>query len=237
MSGKILIIEDDHEIARLSAMYLECEGYDTKVVANGLLAVNVIKEYQPAVIILDLMLPGLPGIKVCKQARTFYSGPILVLSACDDEVSEISLLKMGADDYLTKPVQPHVLTARIAALLRRSNCQPQSLQPESLPSPTKWLTPKRMLMVNQQKQHIVFYQQQIILTEGEFELFILLFNHRGQVVSRDLCCQNLRGIDYDLSNRSIDMRISGLRKKFSAVNPSQKIIKTIRNKGYMLVDE
>ena len=116
---KVLIVEDDAEISRLTALYLEIEGFDTKVIDDGLAAISAIKNYLPDVIVLDLMLPGLSGIDICKQARTFYYGPLLVLTACDDDVSEVSLLKLGADDFMTKPLKPHVLVARIEALIRR----------------------------------------------------------------------------------------------------------------------
>ncbi|EDQ01751.1 response regulator [Shewanella benthica] len=104
VKARILIIEDDLEISRLTAMYLEAENYETKIVNDGLLAIDTIKRYQPDLIILDLMLPGLDGIEICKQSRCFYFSPILVLTACADDMSEVSLLKLGADDYLTKPI-------------------------------------------------------------------------------------------------------------------------------------
>jgi DNA-binding response OmpR family regulator len=120
---RVLIIEDDAEISRLTVMYLELEGYDTKVIDDGLDAISAIKSYQPNVVILDLLLPNLSGIKVCKQARSFYFGPILVVSACGNDAGEVSLLQLGADDFLTKPLKPDVLVARIEALIRRTNTQ------------------------------------------------------------------------------------------------------------------
>ena len=117
---RILLIEDDAEISRLTAMYLDAEGYQVAVIDDGALALEAIKNTKPELIILDLMLPGMSGIEICKAARELYQQPILILTACDDDISEVSLLKMGADDYLVKPLRPHVLVARIEALLRRS---------------------------------------------------------------------------------------------------------------------
>lgn len=222
---RILIIEDDLEIARLAAMYLHSEGYVTATVNEGALALAEIKRYQPHLVILDLMLPGLSGIEICQQARAFYQGPILVLTACNDEMSEVSLLKLGADDYLTKPVRPHIMAARIAALLRRSQLSQQSeVQRE-----------QTTLAIDTQRQRVSLLGQPIKLTDSEYDLLLLLSRSRGEVVSREQCCLQLRGIEHGFSDRSIDMRISSLRKKLSSDECGQ-LIKTVRNKGYMLIN-
>lgn len=221
---KILLIEDDAEISRLTTMYLEVEGYDVTVVEDGALAIASIKSAKPDLIILDLMLPGMNGIEICKQARHFYHQPILVLTACDDDISEVSLLKLGADDYLKKPLKPHVLVARIEALRRRSvtlNEHNESIN--------------NSIIINNQ---IVTYKGQTLsLTNAEFEMLKILVDNTGQIVSREQCCQALRGIDYDFSNRSIDMRISGLRKKLGDDQMPYQVIVTIRNKGYKLFND
>ncbi len=115
---RVLIVEDDAEISRLMAMYLEAEGLHTKVIDDGLAAISAIKHYIPNLIILDLLLPGLSGIEICKQARTFYYGPILILTACD-YVNKVNFLELGADDILIKPIKPQVLLARIEGLIRK----------------------------------------------------------------------------------------------------------------------
>lgn len=220
----ILLIEDDAEISRLTAMYLEVEGYNVQVIDDGALALDAIKDNCPDLIVLDLMLPGLNGIEICKEARKFFYQPILILTACDDDVSEVSLLKMGADDYLTKPLRPHVLVARIEALLRRY----QSNQPTHT---------SKLLTVIEASNQILFKGQQLNLTGAEYEMLKLLIDNKGKVISREQCCQALRGIDYDFSNRSIDMRISGLRKKLDDNLMPYKLIVTIRNQGYKLINE
>jgi DNA-binding response OmpR family regulator len=220
----VLLIEDDAEISRLTAMYLEVEGYDVEVVEDGLLALSAIKDKCPDLIVLDLMLPGMNGFEICKQAREFYHQPILILTACDDDVSEISLLKMGADDYLVKPLRPHVLVARIEALLRRTkNVNDVKLS--------------NNLSIIEDSNQITFKGELLNLTGAEYEMLKMLINSEGKVISRDQCCQALRGIDYDFSNRSIDMRISGLRKKLDDNQMPYKIILTIRNQGYKLINE
>jgi len=221
---KILLVEDDAEISRLTSMYLDVEGYEVAVVEDGALAIESIKNTKPDLIVLDLMLPGMSGIEICKQARKFYHQPILVLTACDDDFSEVSLLRLGADDYLTKPLKPHVLVARIEALLRRS----VSFSPQQEGSHKK-------ITIN--NQTVTYRGQTLSLTNAEFEMLKILVDNAGKVVSRDQCCQALRGIDYDFSNRSIDMRISGLRKKLSDDQMPYRVIMTVRNKGYKLFND
>ncbi len=223
---KILIVEDDAEISRLTAMYLEAEGFESKIINDGGEALVAIKEYQPDLIILDLMLPGLSGLDICKQARLFYRGPILVLTACDDDVSEVSLLKFGADDFLNKPLKPHILVARIEALIRRSSV--------SNTEPAKISYGK--LHINKVNREVFLNGEVLTLTDSEYEMLQLLNNNIGNIVSRDDCCRALRGIDYDFNDRSIDMRISALRKKLNDDKMPYKVITTIRNKGYMLLN-
>ena len=119
--NKILLVEDDSEIARLTKMYLEAEGYLVTVVDNGLNALEAIKELKPELVLLDLMLPGKNGAEICQEAREFYHGIIIVLTATDDEMSEVSLFKFGADDYLTKPLVKADLDR---ALSQWTRCRP-----------------------------------------------------------------------------------------------------------------
>lgn len=219
----ILLVEDDDEISRLTAMYLEVEGFQVSSIKDGALALDAIKQLTPDLVILDLMLPNVSGIEICKQARDFYQQPILILTACDDDVSEVSLLKIGADDYLVKPLRPHVLVARIEALLRRGS--------------NKTTSKNKQLNINQAKNHVIYKGKEVELTGAEYEMLKLLHKHQGQVISREQCCQLLRGIDYDCTNRSIDMRISGLRKKLEDDQLPYQVIVTVRNQGYKLVSE
>ncbi|OCH15313.1 DNA-binding response regulator [Aliivibrio sp. 1S165] len=223
--GKILIVEDDQEIGRLTQMYLEAEQYNTKIINDGSLAIDAIKDYQPDLLLLDLMLPGKNGANICREARQFYHGMILILTASDDEMSEVSLFKFGADDYVTKPVRGHILLARIEALLRRS--------PSSPLKTTNFLATNIILESNTQTAW--YKNSNLELTTAEFEILHVLMDNVGKVVTREKCCKAFRGIDYDFNDRSIDMRVSGLRKKLSANNSPSNLIRTIRNRGYMLV--
>jgi len=223
---KILIIEDDAEISRLMAMYLQAEGFDTNIIDDGAKVLQAIKQQTPDLIILDLMLPGMTGVEICKQSRLFYFGPILILTASDDEVSEVSLLKLGADDFLTKPLKPHVLVARIEALIRRIQKATKVEKKD----------PHSRLSINKTKREVVFDGSILNLTGAEYEMLLVLMQNVGNTVSREDCCQALRGFEHDFNDRSIDMRISGLRKKFNDDQMPYKVISTVRNKGYMLLN-
>ncbi|MGR6838784.1 response regulator transcription factor [Aliivibrio wodanis] len=224
--GKILIVEDDPEIGRLTQMYLEAELYDSYIIDNGLAVIDAIREYKPDLILLDLMLPGMSGADICREARRFYNGMILILTASDDEMSEVSLFKFGADDYVTKPIRGHILLARIEALLRRTRLKNDDQKPK---------VTHQNITIDIKSQTAWYKLSDLQLTSAEFEILHVLIDNVGQVVTREECCKVFRGIDYGFNDRSIDMRISGLRKKLISNNSPNNLIRTIRNKGYMLV--
>lgn len=229
MSKKqILIVEDDVEISRLTDMYLQAEGYDTVTAYDGAQALTSIREQDPDLVILDLMLPEVDGVEVCKRCREFYHGPILVMTARDDDISEISLLKLGADDYLTKPIRPHIMIARIEALLRRVS--------KSVPTHNTDHLQVGEIEIDSRSKQVTFKGDLVELATAEYDMLYILAKNAGQPVSREDCCQSLRGINYDFNDRSVDMRISGLRKKLGDAKSPYKLILTVRNKGYMLVN-
>ncbi|MBA5761735.1 response regulator transcription factor [Vibrio sp. 404] len=228
MSCNILLVEDDHAIAQLTKMYLEAEGYRVSAIESGLNATEEIRRSQPDLVILDLMLPEKSGVDICREVREFYQGMIIILTASEDEMSEVSLLKLGADDYITKPVRGHILVARIEALMRRYRSHMLTPEPRSIS--------QAYGIVIDNESNIAHYQQRPIdITQSEFEILQVLIDHSGTVVSREHCCQVARGIEYNANDRSIDMRISSLRKKLILADVSSVTIKTVRNKGYKLV--
>ena len=224
---KVLIVEDDQEIARLTTLYLEAEGYEVSVVHEGNLALEAIRSIEPDLVLLDLMLPGMSGAQICREAREFYNGMILVLTASADEMSEVSLFKFGADDYVAKPIRGHALLARIEALLRRATPATTTVETVS--------ENQCEIVINSAAQSATLYGQNLKLTSAEFEILNLLVKNVCQVVTRDQCCQLFRGIDYAFNDRSIDMRVSGLRRKLRVHAKDKQFIRTVRNKGYMLV--
>jgi two-component system response regulator RstA len=172
------------------------------------------------------MLPGQDGIQVCKQVRDFYFGPVLMLTASEDDISELTAFKVGADDYVRKPIKPEVLLMRIQALLRRS----QGTKAESVGS-----IHCDALTINASRREVMLNKELIDLHSSEIDLVLLLAQSQGQAVSRDECFRALRGFDYDGIDRSLDMRISSLRKKIMDQKSPHRYIKTVRGVGYMLV--
>lgn len=223
---KVLLIEDDREIARLTKMYLEAEGYEVLAIEDGAIAVETVKDYNPDVVLLDLMLPGKDGATICREVREFYQGMIMAVTASEDEMSEVSLFKFGVDDYVTKPVRGHILVARIEALLRRYKRSAKVSNPNVIEHYGVELCTQR--------QQVFFNQKPIVLTDSEYDILHILMKSVDTPVSRATCCESSRGIEYNAKDRSIDMRVSGLRKKLTHANVTTAVIKTIRNQGYML---
>ena len=228
MGCDILLVEDDDEIAQLTKMYLEASGYRVSVIDDGAKALSETQRTQPELVILDLMLPGKSGVDICREARQTYQGMIIVLTASEDEMCEVSLLKLGADDYLTKPVRGNILIARIEALMRR-------YQAQKLSYPVTKSTGAYGLTIDDESQTAYYQKNPISLTQSEFEILQLLIEHSGQTVTHEHCCQVARGIEYCSTNRSIDMRVSSLRKKLIQAEVFSASIRTVRNQGYRLV--
>ena len=226
-ASKVVIVEDDTEISRLTKMLLETEGCECETVFDGGIAVSEIRRLKPDIVILDVMLPGLSGVEVCSQIRAFYQGAILMLTGCDDDITELASFKQGADDYVTKPIKPHLLLARIHALLKRTQ-HTETKKGMSLVFGD--------LHIDCQNRKVLIAEQSLDLTSAEFELLEVLAKQAGEVVSREDCCAQLRGFEYDSMDRSIDMRISSLRKKMDVFTGQEKRIITVRGRGYMLVN-
>ncbi len=223
----ILLVEDDQDLAELTSEYLMQHGYKVTVSNDGLSAVKHIQENAPDLVILDLMLPNLDGLEVCKTVRPSFLNPILMLTASNENVDEILGLEIGADDYLTKPVEPRLLLARIKALLRRASLSPSKMETVSN------IVSINGLNVNDSARSVTLDNTEIQVSNVEYELLWLLIKNAGTVLSRDYIFENLRGIDYDGCNRTIDLTISRIRSKLGDNPSSPAIIKTVRNKGYL----
>lgn len=229
---KIILVEDDERLALLVVEYLEQHDLSVTVEYRGDTAVKRILESDPDLIILDVMLPGMDGLQVCKFVRQEINCPILMLTAKNDDIDQVLGLEFGADDYITKPVQPRVLLARIRALLRRTTTKFQPNLKQTLYGNELVFNEIR---INKSSRQLYINDNPIELTNTEFELLWLLANNAGEILSRDKILASLRGIGYNGLNRSTDITISRLRKKIGDTeHPSQKI-KTIHRKGYMFV--
>jgi DNA-binding response OmpR family regulator len=226
----ILLIEDDRRLAQLTAEYFTQNGFTVVTESRGDQAAARFAKVRPRVVLLDLMLPGVDGLTICRELRAGFDGPILIFTARDSDIDQVIGLEAGADDYVTKPVDPMVLLARTRALLRRTESRESSAQTESE-------IVLGRLCVSCSAQLVTLDGKPISLTTHEFELLTLLARHAGSVLSRDDIFHNLRGIEYDGLDRSIDGRISKLRRKLgdSATAPTR--IKTVWGKGYLLVPD
>ena len=225
----IFLVEDDERLADLTREYLEGQGFLISHEIRGDLAVDRIIEEQPDLIILDLMLPGLNGIEVYKQIQSKFTGSVLMFTAKDDDIDQILGLELGADDYVTKPVQPRVLLARINTLLRRQNKTETINNIKELNFDS--------LTINLESRQVKLSASDIELTTNEFELLWFLASHAGQIMSREQILLAVRGIDYDGLDRWVDIRISRLRNKLNDDADHPHRIKTVWGKGYLFVKD
>lgn len=219
----ILLVEDDTSLAEWILDYLSAHGYRVSHINRGDKALDAIKKLAPDLLILDVMLPHKNGFDICKEARLFYANPILMLTACAEEADEILGLELGANDYVSKPVKPRLLLARVKALLRRDIVE--------VPIATTLVFGR--LKIIETTKAVYLHDEPISITSNEFEVLWLLATQAGKVISREELVTQLRGIEYDGLDRSIDIRISRLRKKLHDNTAQPFRIKTIWAKGYL----
>jgi two-component system, OmpR family, response regulator len=219
---RVMLVEDDPRLAELVTEYLSGYEFTVDLVTRGDVALEHFRNNPPDVVVLDLMLPGLDGMVVCRRIRDISDIPILILTAREDTYDEVSGLEQGADDFVNKPVQPRVLLARLRALLRRTQAKPA--------------TDTRMLEFGQLRimtndRNVSWRGQQCVLSNTEYKLLLVLAEASGRVLSRDELLKKMRGIEFDGLDRSIDNCISKLRRKFDD-SLSEKI-KTVWGEGYL----
>lgn len=229
MTIRILLVEDDERLAELTAEYLRKNDFEVAIEARGDIAEARILNEHPDLVMLDVMLPGKDGFEVCRAVRPHYAGVILMLTARDEDFDQILGLELGADDYIAKPVQPRLLLARIKALLRRAPAEAAAAGEDSKPARLAFGS----FNISQATRTASLGGETIDLTTAEFDLLWLLARHAGSILSRDDLLQQLRGIGFDGLDRSIDARISRLRKKLGDDPENPTRIKTVRGKGYL----
>jgi two-component system, OmpR family, response regulator RstA len=235
---RLLVVEDDPELGSLLQEYLGAQGYEVELEANGRAAVQKILAAPPALVILDVMLPGEDGFSVCRQIRPLYTGRVLMLTAREDSIDQVLGLELGADDYVRKPVEPRVLLARVRALLRRDPAPPASAGLAAIPALRA--APPSVLSLGgislDEGAHEVRVRGEVVdLTEPQFGLLRIFLQRAGEVLSRQQLFSGLRGIDYDGQNRGIDLLVSQLRAKIGDDPAQPRLIKTIRARGYLFV--
>jgi DNA-binding response OmpR family regulator len=232
---RILLVEDDRRLGDLIAKYLSRNQFDVSTERRGDTAPDRILKGAPDLVILDLMLPGMDGFEICRNVRPKYQGPILMLTAREDDMDQVAGLEMGADDYVKKPIEPRVLLARIRALMRRFDKITQARPVNAPREPNANELTFGVLTINRSSRSARLAGQAMALTTNEFDLLWLLAENGGCILDRDMIYRKLRGIDYDGLDRSVDLTVSRLRKKLKDDSEHPRRIKTVWGQGYLFV--
>jgi len=233
----ILIVEDDHDLAQWMADYLSAKDFKVSITGRGDQAVTLIKQQNPDIVILDGMLPGLDGVDVCKAVRPDFKNTIIMVTARDEEIDEVLALEMGADDYLIKPVRARALLTRIGKYLKQQEQRISSDEKSNTEEKDATYLQFNNLIIDRQAMVVMLDNSKIKISSNEFEVLWLLALHAGQLVTRDELVSQLRGFDYDGFDRSIDLRVSRLRKKLNDNSTEPFRIKTVWGKGYLFAKD
>ena len=222
---KILIVDDDANIAELISLYLTKECYDTRMVQDGEEALAVYEQYQPNLILLDLMLPGIDGYQVCREIRAKSNLPIIMLSAKGEIFDKVLGLELGADDYIMKPFDSKELVARVKAVLRRY--QPSKPEPAA---PNIKCVEYPDLVINQTNYSVLYYGKSVDMPPKELELLYFLASSPNQVFTREQLLDHIWGYEYIGDTRTVDVHVKRLREKIKD-HPSRRLA-TVWGIGY-----
>ncbi len=246
--AKILVVDDEENIAQTLKYNLLREGYEVSLSGNGREALEMARTEQPDLIILDLMLPGMNGLDVCRTLRQTSTVPILMLTAKEEEVDKILGLELGADDYMTKPFRLRELVARVRAMLRRMEMIQKPLASET-PSPqinsvganNLTLTPEQTaqevisasgLQINLSQHTVMLGDRAVMLKPKEFDLLVFLARHKGQVLTRETLLERVWDYDYSGGTRTVDVHIRWIREKIETDPSKPRFIHTVFGVGY-----
>jgi len=227
MNEHILIVEDEEDILELVRFNLEKKGYHVSVATTGELGLDAARTMLPELIVLDLMLPGIHGLEVCrllKDDRKTRHIPIIMLTAKGEDSDIVTGLNFGADDYITKPFSPWIMVARVQAVLRRSLSKPENADDFIV---------RNEIIIHTGRHEVMVQDKKIHLTSTEFRILHFLANRPGWVFTRDQIVSAIHSDDYFVTSRSVDVQIMGLRKK---LGPAGKYIETVRGVGYKFRD-
>jgi len=218
MSEIILIVEDEEKIAQVLADYLHQAGFETHCLVDGMEVVQCVREHQPRLILLDLMLPGKSGLEICKEVRSFSTIPIIMTTAKIEEIDRLLGLELGADDYICKPFSPREVVARVKTVLRRSG----------------GVTPQTNgLILDEPRFRATLHGKELDLTSVEFTLLNLLASNPGRIYSRQQLMDHIYPDQRIVCDRTIDSHIKKLRKKIVvAANPGEEFIQSLYGAGY-----
>ena len=224
MPGKqvIMVVDDDENIAQLVRLYLEKEGFEVVSFSRGDSALTAFKSNPPALLLLDIMLPGMDGWQVCRAIRQISSIPIIMLSAKDETFDKVLGLELGADDYITKPFDPKELIARVKAVLRRGQPEQQDNDMLSFPG----------LTISLSRYEVLYQGKQAEMPPNEIELFYFLASHPNTVFTREQLLEKVWGFDYFGDSRTVDVHVKRLREKLTDCEELGWSIKTVWSVGY-----
>lgn len=228
MSIRILVVDDEKNLVKTIRAYFEHEGYEVKSAYEGIEALSVANSFNPDVVILDIMLPGMDGLEVLRELRDISDPFIVLLTARTDENDRILGLKMGADDYVTKPFSPRELVARVQAIVRR--------QRKGMESHDRQLH-NAGITINPAARKAWYAHTDLELTRIEFDILLILMENAGRVLSREQLIEHVWGDEYFIEERVVDVHIRRLRKKLEKASSNRNFIATVRGSGYRFEEE
>lgn len=233
MSETVLVVEDEPALQETLVYNLQKQGYKVESASNGRTALEIARQQKPDVILLDIMLPGLSGVEVCKTLRREgYPSAIIMLTARDDEIDRVVGLEIGADDYVTKPFSMRELMARVKAHLRRTDSIREELEKiKSAVSEQDTLT-FGGLVINRTRREVTLAGQTLVLKPQEYDLLLFFGEHRGQMLSREFILERVWGWDYVGDSRTVDVHVRWLRQKIENDPANPERIVTVRGGGY-----
>ena len=223
MGRHILVVEDEARIAALLRDYLRNEGFTVFVLERGDQAIAHVKQDLPELILLDIMLPGLDGITICREIRKFSDVPIIMITARVEEVDRLIGLELGADDYICKPFSPREVVARVKAVLRR--VRSKTFEERMAVGP---------ISIDKKKRRVTIHDKEIKLTPNEFTLLCVMMAHPDRVFTRNELIDCVQGYDFDGYDRTIDTHVKNLRKKMASHLPDREVIGSVYGVGYKL---
>lgn len=219
---KILVVEDEESIRESLAFLLAKEGYQVQAIANGTLAIDEFNKFDPDLVLLDIMLPGLSGVEITKKIRQKSQTPIIMLTAKDTELDKVLGLEIGADDYVTKPFSGRELLARIKALLRRTG-EAVSLEGSLKVGPIE---------IDQERHQVFIRGEETALPLKEFELLLYLMQNSGRVLTRNQLIDRIWGSDYYGDTKTLDVHVKRIRARVEKDPANPKYVQTVRGVGY-----
>ncbi|MEW6048246.1 MAG: response regulator transcription factor [Bacillota bacterium] len=234
MPYRVLVVDDEPSIVELVQFALQKEGFVTESASDGLEALEKVERAKPDLVLLDLMLPGLDGLEVCRQIRRKTNVPIVMLTAKASEVDKVVGLELGADDYITKPFSPRELVARVRAVLRRSQAAQGAAAPAEVQTASQNELRVGDVVMDLARHQVWVRRRPVELTPKEYDLLRMLMANKGIVLTRELLLDKVWGYDFAGDTRTVDVHVVRLRQKLEDDPAHPRYIETVRGVGYRM---